>query len=204
MNILLLAPTQFELEAIQFNHKNLTKGVCGIGATEVTSYIYTALPKQVYNQVILIGLAGGLKEKTTLGDVYKIEQDIQGDLGVYEKRQFISFEELGLITSAPLQKYNLCNKILPDVIAYNSLSTNILFESENMNVQRHQYFGTTLENMEGAAFQTSCERNNINHLQLRAISNYIGERDKRKWLMTKALANLNKTCSTYLKNILCD
>jgi futalosine hydrolase len=45
--------------------------------------------------------------------------------------------------------------------------------------------------MEGAAlhYVALCEK--IPFLQLRAVSNYVGERDKNKWALREAIANLN-------------
>jgi futalosine hydrolase len=48
-----------------------------------------------------------------------------------------------------------------------------------------------VESMEGAAFHYVCLHQKINFLQLRSISNYVGERDKSKWELKKSIENLN-------------
>jgi futalosine hydrolase len=35
-------------------------------------------------------------------------------------------------------------------------------------------------------------------MQIRAVSNYVGERDKSKWKMQEAIYNLNETLLAYL------
>ena len=45
--------------------------------------------------------------------------------------------------------------------------------------------------MEGAALHYVCLCEKIPFLQLRCVSNYVGERDKSKWEMTEAISNLN-------------
>lgn len=45
--------------------------------------------------------------------------------------------------------------------------------------------------MEGAALHYTCLLENIPFMQVRAISNYVGERDKSKWKMKEAIRNLN-------------
>ncbi len=45
--------------------------------------------------------------------------------------------------------------------------------------------------MEGAALHFVCLRERIPFLQLRTISNKIGERDKTKWNIGLAILNLN-------------
>jgi futalosine hydrolase len=53
-------------------------------------------------------------------------------------------------------------------------------------------FGPVTESMEGAALHYVCLMENIPFLQIRGISNYIGERDKKKWKMDMAITNLNR------------
>jgi futalosine hydrolase len=46
--------------------------------------------------------------------------------------------------------------------------------------------------MEGAALHFVALMENITFLQLRSVSNYVGERDKTKWDLSGAINNLNK------------
>jgi len=52
--------------------------------------------------------------------------------------------------------------------------------------------------MEGAAFHYMGRDLHIPFIQLRAVSNYVGERDKSKWKMRDAIYNLNETLLQYL------
>jgi futalosine hydrolase len=49
-----------------------------------------------------------------------------------------------------------------------------------------------VESMEGAALHYVCLRENIPFLQIRSISNEIGERDKKKWGLSEAITTLNE------------
>ena len=49
-----------------------------------------------------------------------------------------------------------------------------------------------IESMEGAAFFFVCRQFNLPCLQLRSVSNNVGERDKSKWKMQDALQNLSE------------
>ena len=57
------------------------------------------------------------------------------------------------------------------------------------------------ESMEGAALHYVCRNTNTNFLQIRTISNYIGERDKSKWLIKEALDNLNSALLKYVDKL---
>ena len=54
--------------------------------------------------------------------------------------------------------------------------------------------------MEGASFFAACDNNINNYLQIRAISNYVENRDKSKWQMPLAIKNLNEYLITLLNN----
>ncbi len=45
--------------------------------------------------------------------------------------------------------------------------------------------------MEGAAFHYVCLQEEVKFLQLRSISNAVGERDKKQWKMKEAIISLN-------------
>jgi futalosine hydrolase len=55
--------------------------------------------------------------------------------------------------------------------------------------------------MEGAAFHYVCLLERINFLQLRAISNRVGERDKSKWKLKESIENLNKELLNIIENL---
>jgi len=61
-------------------------------------------------------------------------------------------------------------------------------------------FAPDIESMEGAAFHYVCLQQKINFLQLRSISNVVGERDKEKWEMKEAINNLNLELKNLLEN----
>jgi futalosine hydrolase len=55
--------------------------------------------------------------------------------------------------------------------------------------------------MEGAAFHYVCLQQKINFLQLRGISNDVGQRDKSKWKLKESVENLNKELFKIMKNL---
>jgi len=57
--------------------------------------------------------------------------------------------------------------------------------------QLQQKYQPVVESMEGAAFHYVALLEKIPFIQLRAISNMVGERDKSKWKMKEAISKLN-------------
>lgn len=203
MKILLLAPTELELSAITFEHPQLDKRICGVGGIALSMYLIPFIEPDAFDITILIGLAGGIPNDTRLGQVVKVGRDVQGDLGVFENNHFVSFEDMHLVPKNEVRSdYNVVDDVLEHLQIKHALSTNTLFEDLKLNAMRHSKYETDIENMEGAAFQQICEEYEVPYLQLRAISNYIGERDKTQWKIKTALSNLNEEVTNYLKSIL--
>ncbi len=63
-------------------------------------------------------------------------------------------------------------------------------------------FNPGIESMEGAALHYVCLLQKVGFLQLRSISNMVGERDKSKWAMKEAITNLNVELKSLLKNFI--
>jgi len=58
-----------------------------------------------------------------------------------------------------------------------------------------------VESMEGGGLHYVCLQEHIPFLQLRSVSNAIGERDKTKWDIKAAITNLNTRLMVLLKNL---
>ena len=61
-------------------------------------------------------------------------------------------------------------------------------------------FDPVTESMEGAALHYVCLMENIPFLQIRSISNYIGERNKKKWDMNQSIYDLNNALVSIINN----
>jgi len=58
-----------------------------------------------------------------------------------------------------------------------------------------------VESMEGAALHYVCLMEKTPFLQLRGISNYIGERNKKNWKIKESVANLNNELIRLLNSL---
>jgi futalosine hydrolase len=72
-----------------------------------------------------------------------------------------------------------------------AISVNEITTSEQRIKLYRDAFKPVIESMEGAALHYTCLMEKIPFVQLRSVSNYIGERNKKKWNMKKSIANLN-------------
>ena len=83
-----------------------------------------------------------------------------------------------------LQRYNLP---LVKAVTINEITT------RPARIQQlQQKYQPVVESMEGAAFHYIALMEKIPYIQLRAVSNMVGERDKLKWKMKEAIQVLNE------------
>ena len=83
----------------------------------------------------------------------------------------------------------------------NAITVNKVSDSMILKQQRENTFNPHIETMEGAALHYICLQENIPFLQLRTISNIVGERDKTKWRLTAAVENLDTALNQLIKKI---
>lgn len=158
--------------------------------------------------IIQVGIAGTFDTTIPLGTVVAINEETIGDLGVEEDGKWKDLFDLKLEKSSYhpfekrklpnqwLEKYNLLKLKEVSGITVNEISTN------NDRIQKlAKKFSPVIESMEGAALHYVARESNIPFIQIRAISNYIGERDKSKWQMKSAIDNLNQTLLQYIDRL---
>jgi futalosine hydrolase len=101
-----------------------------------------------------------------------------------------------LLPNPHLQKLNFLRLRAVTGVTVNEITT----RKERITQLIKKYQPVT-ETMEGAALHYVCRSMNIPFLQMRTISNYVGERDKSKWMMKESLDNLNQTVLKYVDKL---
>ena len=147
-----------------------------------------------------MGIAGTFNSSQSLAKVFVIKQESIGDLGVTEKGTWKDIFNLQLqknntppfvkklLPNQWLKQYNLLK--LPAVVA---VTVNEITTQKKRKEQIIQHYNPILESMEGAALHYVCRTMDIPFLQLRATSNYVGERNKTKWLLKESIEILNES-----------
>lgn len=205
MNCLLAAATANEIIPFLDHYRNsgTEQGIdiiiTGIGLTAATYTLAKQVSLKKPGLIIQAGIAGCFDKNISLGSVVVIRQDTIADQGVIENKQLKTMFDLGLIkfNQPPFNKGWLINphkelvkktKLKP----VNAVSVNHITTSNQMAILYQEKFQPVIESMEGAALHYIALLEKIPFLQIRSISNYIGERDKKKWKVKEAIINLNK------------
>ena len=177
----------------------------GIGLLASSVSLMKMFVQETPSLIIQVGIAGCFDKKIPLGKVFAVKDDFAGDIGVMENKVWKDLFDLKLDkpNDAPYEKKSLPN---PWLSQYNLLklptkkgvTVNTITTDKNKIDLYSGRYKATLESMEGAALHYMGRDLNIPFIQIRAVSNYVGERNKAKWEMQEAIYNLNETLLQYL------
>ena len=211
MQITIAAATRLELKEAVLKKANrhvvdiLYTGV-GIlsSAVRLTQYALQQKP----GLIIQAGIAGSFDATLALGEVVAIQKECVGDTGVQEKGEWKDVFDMGFqqadeppfsnkyLVNNRLHQFNLLR--LPEVTG---TTINQITTGAGSIYMLQTKYGAQAESMEGASLHYVCNLYNIPFIQVRAISNYVGERDKTKWKIKEAIENLNETVMHMLQLI---
>lgn len=208
MNCLIAAATALELKPFltklrkqEASHITINPDVLitGIGLTSTTYRLARQFMLKKPDLVIQAGVAGCFDNAISLGDVVFVKQDTIADQCVVERKNLKTLFKLKLVPASepPYTKGWLVNPHtdlikLAGLKAVRGISVNQITTDKKYIQFYKKEFNPVTESMEGAALHYVCLAENIPFLQLRSISNYIGERNKAKWNMKDAILNLNQ------------
>jgi futalosine hydrolase len=213
MKILLVAATAKEIAPfLEFYRKNASRHeadvlITGIGLTAATYHLSRQLSVKKYDLIIQAGVAGSYKTNWPLGTVVAVKQDTIADQSVVELKKLKTLFDLKLVPSdqPPYKKGWLVNPgktllRLKGLKPVKGISVNEISTSRQMIKFYRKTFDPVTESMEGAALHYVCLMEKVPFLQIRSISNYIGERNKKNWKMKDSIENLNKALIAIINN----
>lgn len=206
MAILLLTATSFELsEDLVTRHSGVETLVGGVGVPATIYSLQKKLSGKRYDLVIQAGIGGSFASAFQDVETVLVERDCFADLGTEEKGVFKTIFESGLgdAGAPPFSDGWLLNRNpllaaypLPKVAA---ITVNKVSDSPLQQQQQIHKYNPAIESMEGAALHYVCLQEKVPFLQLRTVSNLVGERDKSKWKLAEAIEVLNQELEKLLQ-----
>jgi futalosine hydrolase len=149
--------------------------------------------------VIQAGIAGCFDQKMPLGKLVVVADEMLADMGVEEDGKWKDIFDLKLEKSSypPFERRKLANPWvdrfnLLKLPAVTGVTVNTITTGKEKIHQLVKKYDPVIESMEGAALHYACLQAGTPFLQVRALSNYIGERDKSNWLLKESITNLNQ------------
>lgn len=216
MNCLVVAATAIEIRpfleqlenpAVMAEIPETDVLISGIGLTATTYSLSGQLRIKKPDLVIQAGVGGCFDPGIPLGSVMAVKKEAIADQSVIELNQLRTLFDLQLVPQDqyPYQKGWLVNK--SEVLKktrlkkVNGISVNEITTSRQKLRFYQETFQPVVESMEGAALHYVCLMEKIPFIQLRAVSNYIAERNKKNWNMKESILNLNQALLKLLQTL---
>jgi futalosine hydrolase len=196
MNILVVAATEMEISPFMAQNTKADVLITGVGAPACMYALTKQLQNGHYDFVLQAGIAGTFKNQYPLGQTFAVKTDLFADLGIQEKEQFFTLFEKGFVNENAFPNTNgrmeNTNENYFSLKPVNAITINTVSDSLAQTELYKKKYDADIESMEGAAFHFVCLQEKISFLQIRSISNFVGERVKTNWKMKEAIENLNE------------
>lgn len=207
MNILVVAAMENEiLPFIEGKHPQEVL-LTGVGVAPAVYHLSKKLYHNKYDMVIQAGVAGSFNDFLLPAEVVVVESDCFADSGIREKGAFTPLFETALAdaNSFPFNKGRLINShaILGNTALkkVSAVTVNTITDDSEQIDEIVRIFSPEIESMEGAALHYVCMMEGVPFVQLRSISNKVGERNKELWKLDEAILNLNEQLVRIIRSL---
>ena len=169
--------------------------ITSVGINAMTYHLTKYLSNNKPKFAILVGISGSYSKNIKLSELVNVEYEYFADLGIVGEDGFTDLFDMKLAEkntfpyeNKALRNYTLINN--KEVESLPKVKGNTV-QSIRTKVLSHIRNNTDVESMEGAAFFYVCLMEKLPFIQIRAISNYVGEQDKSNWEVEKSIKKLN-------------
>lgn len=208
--VLVMTAVQVEREAVLRGlHGDRKFDVLSAGVGPVAAAVNTAkvLATARYGLVVSAGIGGGFPGRAELGSLVVADEIVAADLGVETPKGFCSLDELGLGPTRIQVDTSLVNSVIEALLAAGlpvttgpvlTVST-VTGTAESAAELATRVPGATAEAMEGYGVAFAALDRGMPILELRAISNQVGPRDRAAWRIKEALDVMEAASSVLLE-----
>ncbi len=175
--------------------------LAGVGAVSAAIETMKAIHQHAYDVVISAGIGGGFIGQAEVGSLVVASDMIAGDYGVESAEGFQSFENLGFgVTRIPADPdlvlrlmQNLSGKTELKATAGPVITVSTATGTAETTAEWNRRLPkVSAEAMEGFGVASAARSCGLPALEIRAISNVVGPRDRSAWKIKEALAVLEQ------------
>jgi len=196
-NILLVAATQNEIAPYLQTNPHHDVLITGVGMPSSIFRLTRQIVHNHYDLVVQAGIGGAFAHSfAKAGHVVQVTEDAFGDLGALENGHFNDLQQLQLNYDPvwlPAKGYETG---LPHV---KGISVQTITDHVDIVRTLSDKWKADVESMEGAAAAYVCLQKQVPFVQIRAISNMVGDRNKAHWEIDLAIQNLNQALITLMQ-----
>lgn len=212
MHVLVMTAVAAEREAVLrglHSDKRVDVLVAGVGPVAAAVNTAKVLAAAEYGLVVSAGIGGGFPGRAEVGSLVVANEIVAADLGVETPEGFCSLDELGFGSTRVQVDANLVNRITGALLAAKlpvntgpvlTVST-VTGTAASAAKLAARVPGAAAEAMEGYGVALAAFDRGLPVLEIRAISNMVGPRDRDAWRIKEALDVL-EAASSVLSEVL--
>ncbi|MEU4268695.1 futalosine hydrolase [Streptomyces sp. NPDC026092] len=175
--------------------------VGGVGPASVAAATATALAGAAtpYDLVVSAGIAGGFQPLAPIGSVVVSDAIVAADLGAQTPDGYLTVEELGFgrsthpVSAALTQRVSAALGEARHTVAPVLTVSTVTGTAERAAELAARYPGASAEAMEGFGVAEAAAAHGVPVVEIRAVSNAVGPRDRAAWRIGEALDALRST-----------
>jgi len=179
--------------------KNIDVLLAGVGPITAAARTARILARKDYDLVVSAGIAGGFKGMAEIGSVVVANKIVSADLGAEGPEGFLNLDQLGFGSSTTIpcdveqiSKLSQSLKAAGLLVQTGPIVTvsTVTGSDTTAKEMADRVSGAVAEAMEGYGVAIAAKEYRLPVIELRAISNLVGPRDRSSWRMNDALAAL--------------
>ncbi len=154
--------------------------------------------------IVNIGICGSFTEKSQPGTLVSVSVDVAASQIVEESEEWQTWQDAGLPVSCGNtfrpELPNWAEKLsLPEV---RGITIDFITDDKLSIEKRKAFFYADVESMEGAGIFFVATKYKLPAIQIRCVSNFVGERNKSNWKLNESIGRLNSFLQTELKPLI--
>lgn len=198
MRILIMTAVSVERDAVLrglHSDSRFDVMLAGVGSVAAAVNTARALTNSEYSLVISAGIGGGFPGRAEVGSLVLANEIVVADLGAETSEGFCSIDELGFGCSHVQIEASLVERVaralllaeLPVITGPVLTVSTVTGTTERTVELATRRPGATAEAMEGYGVGLAALDRGLPVLEIRAISNIVGPRDRSTWRIKEAL-----------------
>jgi futalosine hydrolase len=203
------------ISKVYLHGKSIIFSHCGVGKVNAAHSTTLILERNEIDYLILFGV-GGAYSGAKVGDVVVAKSENYAEEGViigagWQPMDFTGFallkKEIEYFNTFPMDRklmqlaINASKNVGLHAFSGNFITVSQCSGTSVVGEIMQKRFNGICENMEGAAVAHICAIYGKPMIEIRGISNMIGDRDLKKWNLPLAVSNCNKAVSEIIKRL---
>lgn len=198
--VLVVVAVAAEAEAVARAGRGYDVVVGGVGPAAAAAGAATALAAAPvpYDLVIAAGIGGGFAGAAPVGGVVVADEIVAADLGAETPDGFVPVTELGfgtVVHRPPPRAARAAAEATGAVLGTVLTVSTVTGSAERAAALLRRHPRAAAEAMEGFGVAEAAARHGVPVLEIRAVSNAVGPRDRAAWRIPAALTALTAACA---------